>query len=156
LDRTSSINGGSLRVQMACPVEPYYDAMKKLWSVVCVRNDIFTHHKVMLVDGMIHGQVQKYVMTGAANWSSPALRSSDEIVTEIQTAPALYDQYLVNINHLKEVVRRNTAGASSIAGPSSGKVGKSDLSAMTTVLDIPKDSTLDVRGLTDAQLAGQD
>ena len=36
---------------MACPVAPYYDTLKKLWSVVCIRNDIFTHQKVMIVDG---------------------------------------------------------------------------------------------------------
>lgn len=49
MNRKSSVTGGRIKVQMVCPVAPYYDAIKKLWSVVCIRNDIFTHQKVMIV-----------------------------------------------------------------------------------------------------------
>jgi len=108
--------------------------------VVCIRNDIFTHHKVLLVNGHIRGKVQKYVMTGSANWSSPGLRASDEVVTEIRDAGVLYDQYRSNYEYLKKVVARNSQ--------------KKRKSLKTYQLQLTGSQVLDVRGMTDAQLAG--
>ena len=71
LNRKSPYGGGRLTVRMACPVQPKYDTVKKTWAVLCIRNDIFTHQKALLVNGFVRGAVQKYVMTGSANWSSP-------------------------------------------------------------------------------------
>jgi phosphatidylserine/phosphatidylglycerophosphate/cardiolipin synthase-like enzyme len=143
LNRTSPYGGGRLTVQMACPVQPKYDTVKKTWAVLCIRNDIFTHHKALLVNGFIRGKVQKYVMTGSANWSSPGLRASDEIITEIQDAGALYDQYKANTEYLKKVIKRN-----SLKKPKKK-------SAQTYMLQLSGSQQLDVRGLTDEQLAGQ-
>jgi len=143
LNRKSPYGGGRLTVQMACPVQPKYDTVKKTWAVLCIRNDIFTHHKALLVNGFIRGKVQKYVMTGSANWSSPGLRASDEIITEIQDAGALYDQYKANTEYLKKVIKRN-----SLKKPKKR-------SAQTYMLQLSGSQQLDVRGLTDEQLAGQ-
>jgi PKD repeat protein len=143
LNRTSPYGGGRLTVQMACPVQPKYDTVKKTWAVLCIRNDIFTHHKALLVNGFIRGKVQKYVMTGSANWSSPGLRASDEVITEIQDAGALYDQYKANTEYLKKVIKRN-----SLKKPKKR-------SAQTYMLQLSGSQQLDVRGLTDQQLAGQ-
>jgi len=129
---------------MACPVQPKYDTVKKRWAVLCIRNDIFTHHKALLVNGHIRGSVQKYVMTGSANWSSPGLRASDEIITEIQNAGSIYDQYRANGEYLKKVVKRNSI-----------KTKKKNQSARTFLLQLSNDQQLDVRGLSDEQLAGQ-
>jgi phosphatidylserine/phosphatidylglycerophosphate/cardiolipin synthase-like enzyme len=134
--------GGRLKVRMSCPVAAKYDPVKKKWSVVCIRNDIFTHHKMMLVDGHVRGRVQKYVMSGSANWSGPGLRDSDEIVTEIQDAPVLYDEYKRNYDYLKTVVAKN-----------SKKSKRSK--AKTYMLQASADTTIDVRGMTDEQLIGQ-
>ena len=109
LNRKSPYGGGRLTVRMACPVQPKYDTVKKTWAVLCIRNDIFTHQKALLVKGFVRGSVQKYVMTGSANWSSPGLRASDEVITEIRNAGALYDQYKANGEYLKKVVKRNSA-----------------------------------------------
>jgi phosphatidylserine/phosphatidylglycerophosphate/cardiolipin synthase-like enzyme len=128
---------------MACPVQPKYDTVKKTWAVLCIRNDIFTHHKAMMVNGFIRGKVQKYVMTGSANWSSPGLRASDEIITEIQNAGPLYDQYVKNNEYLKKVIKRN-----SLKKPKKK-------SSQTYMLQLSGSQQLDVRGLTDEQLAGQ-
>lgn len=143
LDRKSPYKGGRLRIQMACPVQPKYDPVKKQWAVLCIRNDIFTHHKVLLVNGYVRGQVQKYVMSGSANWSSPGLRASDEVITEIQNAPDLYNQYLSNYNYLKKVVAKNSIKK------------KRKSSAQTYMLQLSDSQVLDVRGLTDEQLRGQ-
>jgi PKD repeat protein len=143
LNRTSPYGGGRLTVQMACPVQPKYDTVKKTWAVLCIRNDIFTHHKAMMVNGFIRGKVQKYVMTGSANWSSPGLRASDEIITEIQNAGPLYDQYVKNNEYLKKVIKRN-----SLKKPKKK-------SSQTYMLQLSGSQQLDVRGLTDEQLAGQ-
>ncbi len=142
LNQKSKYGGGRLKVRMACPVAPKYNAVTKSWSVLCIRNDIFTHHKVMMVKGMIRGKAQKYVMSGSANWSSPGLRSSDEVITEIQNAGALYDQYRSNYEYLKSVVAKN-----------SKKTKKKKKTAKTYVLALSDDQVLDVRGMTDAQLA---
>jgi hypothetical protein len=142
LDRKSPYGGGRLTIQMACPVQPKYDPVKKQWAVLCIRNDIFTHHKVLLVNGYVRGQVQKYVMTGSANWSSPGLRASDEIITEIQNAPELYDQYVANYNYLKKVVAKNS-------------IKKRKSSAQTYMLQLSDSQVLDVRGLSSEQLRGQ-
>jgi phosphatidylserine/phosphatidylglycerophosphate/cardiolipin synthase-like enzyme len=143
LNRKSPYGGGRLTVRMSCPVAPKYDTVKKTWAVLCIRNDIFTHHKTLMVNGVIRGHRQKYVMTGSANWSSPGLRASDEIVTEIQHADGLYDQYLANHNYLKKVVKRNSV-----------KKRKSS-SAQTYMLQLSESQVLDVRGMTDEQLTGQ-
>lgn len=140
LDRRSPYGGGRLTIRMSCPVVPKYDPVKKTWAVVCIRNDIFTHHKVLLVNGHIRGKVQKYVMTGSANWSSPGLRASDEVVTEIRDAGVLYDQYRSNYEYLKKVVARNSQ--------------KKRKSLKTYQLQLTGSQVLDVRGMTDAQLAG--
>lgn len=139
LDRTSPYGGGRLTVRMACPVTAKYNAVKKTWSVVCIRNDIFTHHKVVLVDGYVRGAAQKYVMTGSANWSGPGLRSSDEVITEIKDAPELYAQYLANFEHMKSIVAKNSKS-----------------SAKSLTLQLSEGQNLDVRGMTDAQLEGQE
>lgn len=145
LDRTSKITGGRIRVQMSCPVAPYYDTLKKLWSVVCIRNDIFTHHKVMLVDGSIHGAQQKYILTGSSNFSSPGLRASDEVITEIQGAPTLYSQYKANLSFLKKVISKNTAKKPAAGNkPKDGKTKKTSI----TTLSITGKTQLDVRGMT--------
>lgn len=138
LNRTSKVTGGNLTVRMSCPVKPKYDTVKKVWAVRCIRNDIFTHHKVMMVNGYIRGHEQKYVMTGSANWSSPGLNASDEVITEIQNAPALYQQYKDNFDFLKKVVSRNSKKKGSY------------------VLYISGDQSIDVRGMTDEQLEGMD
>ena len=144
LKRTSPYSGGKLTVRMSCPVKPKYDPVKKVWAVVCIRNDIFTHNKVMMVNGFIHGKRQKYVMTGSANWSSPGLRASDELVTEIQDAPVLYKEYKKNYDYLKKIVAKN-----------SKKKKKSKKSSIKTYkLSISSNQVLDVRGMTDEQLAG--
>ena len=144
LSRKSPYGGGSLTVRMSCPVVPKYNAVTKRWAVLCIRNDIFTHQKVLLVNGYIRGGVQKYVMTGSANWSSPGLRASDEIITEIQNAPALYDQYLANFKYLKKVVAKNSVKK------------KSKKSAQTYTLQLTGSQQLDVTGMSESQLgAGQ-
>lgn len=145
LNQTSPISGGRLRVQMSCPVVPRYDATKRVWSVVCIRSDIYTHNKTMLVNGFIHGRRQKYVMSGSANWSSPGLRSSDEVITEIENSPALYKQYKANYAYLKSVVAKNSA-----VPPKKTKT------SMTYTLHLSGSQQLDVRGMTDEQLAGQE
>ena len=143
LYRTSPYGGGRLTVRMACPVQPKYDTVKKTWAVLCIRNDIFTHHKALLVNGSVRGAVQKYVMTGSANWSSPGLRSSDEIITEIRNAGALYDQYKANGEYLKKVITRNSVKKSKRK------------SAQTYMLQLSGSQQLDVTGMSDGQLAGQ-
>lgn len=140
VNRKSPYGGGQLTVRMSCPVAPKFDPVKETWAVLCIRNDIFTHNKVLLVDGFVRGKAQKYVMSGSSNWSSPGLRSSDEVITEIQSAGHLYDQYLANYQYLKTVVARNSK--------------KSKRSSYTLALS--EGQTLDVRGMTDAQLAGQE
>jgi PKD repeat protein len=143
LSRKSPYKGGKLTVRMSCPVKPKYDPVKKIWAVDCIRNDIFTHNKVMLVNGFIHGKRQKYVMTGSANWSSPGLRSSDELVTEIQSAPALYKQYKKNYDYLKKVVAKNSI-----------KKKKKKRSAKTFLLQLSGSQQLDVTGMSDAEIRG--
>ena len=143
LNRKSPYGGGRLTVRMACPVQPKYDTVKKTWAVLCIRNDIFTHQKALLVKGFVRGAVQKYVMTGSANWSSPGLRASDEIITEIRNAGPLYDQYKANGEYLKKVVTRNSAK----------KTKKR--SAQTYMLQLSGSQQLDVRGMTDEQMKGQ-
>jgi phosphatidylserine/phosphatidylglycerophosphate/cardiolipin synthase-like enzyme len=143
LNRKSPYGGGRLTVRMACPVQPKYDTVKKTWAVLCIRNDIFTHQKTLLVNGFIRGSVQKYVMSGSSNWSSPGLRASDEVITEIRNAGSLYDQYVANYQYLKKVVKRNSV-----------KTRKKS-SAQTYMLQLSGSQQLDVRGMTDEQLAGQ-
>lgn len=140
LNRKSPYKGGSLVVRMSCPVKPKYDTVKKIWAVDCIRNDIFTHNKVMLVNGYIHGKRQKYVMTGSANWSSPGLRSSDELVTEIQNAPALYNQYKKNYDYLKKVVAKNSIKK------------KKKRKKKTFLLQLSGSQQLDVTGMSTAEL----
>lgn len=146
LDRTSPFGGGRLRVRMSCPVAPRYNSVLKTWSVTCIRPDIFTHNKVMLVKGMVRGKNQRYVMTGSANWSSPGLRSSDELITEIQKSKKLYLQYKENYKYQKAVVARNSAK----------KTKKKKSAAKTFMVALSGSQQLDVRGMTDEQLAGQD
>jgi PKD repeat protein len=143
LNRTSPYGGGRLTVRMSCPVAPKYDPVKKTWAVLCIRNDLYTHHKAMLINGHVRGKVQKYVMSGSANWSSPGLRASDEMITEIQNAPALYKQYLKNLEYMKKVVARNSI------------TKKRSRSAQTYLLQLRSGQTLDVRGMTDEQLRDQ-
>ncbi|MGV1004421.1 MAG: phospholipase D-like domain-containing protein [Candidatus Nanopelagicales bacterium] len=152
LNKTSPITGGRIRVQMSCPVAPYYDTLKKLWSVVCIRNDIFTHHKVMLVDGMIHGAQQKYILTGSSNFSSPGLRGSDEVITEIQGAPTLYNQYLVALNGLKSVIAKNTASTPSAGNKPKDKKKKKVKKSSIMTFSLKSGQQLDVRGMTDEDL----
>jgi phosphatidylserine/phosphatidylglycerophosphate/cardiolipin synthase-like enzyme len=128
---------------MSCPVAPKYDPVKKTWAVLCIRNDLFTHHKAMMVNGHVRGRVQKYVMSGSANWSSPGLRASDELITEIQDAGKLYDEYVSNFTFMKKVVARNSLKK------------KRSRSAQTYMLQLSGSQVLDVRGMTDEQLAGQ-
>ncbi len=142
LNRKSPYKGGRLKVRMSCPVKPKYDPVKKIWSVDCIRKDIFTHHKVMLVKGYIRGKAQKYVMTGSANWSSPGLRSSDELITEIQSASALYKQYMRNYRYLKKVVARNSI--------------KKRKKTKTFLLNLSSTQQLDVSGMSREDLRGQD
>jgi PKD repeat protein len=145
LNRKSPYKGGRLTVRMSCPVKPKYDSVKKIWQVDCIRNDIFTHNKVMLVNGFVRGHRQKYVMTGSANFSSPGLRASDELVTEIQDAPGLYAQYKKNYDYLKKVVAKNSIK----------KKKKKKKKAKTYMLQLSGSQQLNVTGMTDAQLAGQ-
>jgi translation initiation factor 2 gamma subunit (eIF-2gamma) len=84
-------------------------------------------------------------MTGSANWSSPGLRASDEIITEIQNAPDLYDQYRANYEYLKKVVAKNSV-----------KKRKKSSASKTFMLQLSGSQQLDVRGMTDEQLAGQE
>ena len=98
----------------------------------------------MLVNGMIHGKRQKYVMTGSANWSSPGLRSSDELVTEIQDAPALYKQYKKNYDYLKKVVAKNSVKK------------KKKRKAKTYMLQLSSNQQLDVTGMSMEELRGQE
>ena len=112
---------------------------------MCLRPDIFTHNKVMLVKGFIRGKNQRYVMTGSANWSTPGLRSSDELITEIQRSKKLYLQYKANYNYQKAVVAKNSA-----------QRRRRRRSRQTYMLQLSGSQQLDVRGLTDEQLAGQD
>ncbi len=137
LNRTSPYGGGRLTVRMSCPVAPKYDPVRQTWAVLCITNDILTHHKAMLVNGHVRGRVQKYVMSGSANWSAPGLRASDEIITEIQDAPALYDQYLANFQYVKQVLARNSS------------TKKRSRSAQAYVLQQRGGQQLDVRGMTD-------
>lgn len=137
LNRTSPFGGGRLRVRMSCPVAPKYDTLNKTWTVKCIRNDIYTHNKAMLVRGVIHGRNQKYVMSGSANWSSPGLRSSDEIITEMQKAPAVYERYKTNYDYLKKVVAKNSSTSKK---------------ALTYRLELSDSQQVDVRGMTDEQL----
>lgn len=104
VDRVSPLTHGRLRVRAVCPLVTRYDSMLRLWAVVCEPPQLFTHHKVMLVDGMVHGKVQKYVMTGSANWSQSGLVRNDELVTELSDAPAIHDAYLKAHRHLVEVL----------------------------------------------------
>ncbi len=145
LNRKSPYGGGSLTVRMSCPVAPKYDPVKKVWAVTCIRNDIFTHNKTMLVNGWVRGKKQKYVMSGSSNFSSPGLRASDEVITEIQGATALYKQYKKNYDYLKKVVAKN-----SIKKKKSKK-----RSTKTFMLQLSGSQQLDVRGMTDEQLRGQ-
>lgn len=142
VNRTSPYGGGRLIVRMSCPVAPKFNPVKQTWAVVCIRNDIFTHNKALMVAGFVRGKVQKYVMSGSSNWSSPGLRASDEVITEIQNAGHLYDQYVANYQYLKTVVSRNSR--------------KSSQSQSTYQLSLSEGQTLDVRGMTDEQLAGQE
>ena len=140
VNRKSPYKGGTLKVRMSCPVAPKYDEFRDIWAVACIRNDIFTHHKTVLVNGFIRGKVQKYVMSGSANWSSPGLRASDEVITEIQNAGHLYNQYFYNLQYLKSVVARNSRKSALQSMEASGS----------------PTATVDVRGMTDAQLEGQE
>ncbi|MGB7980836.1 MAG: PKD domain-containing protein [Candidatus Nanopelagicales bacterium] len=145
LNRKSPYEGGSLKVRMSCPVAPKYDPVSRVWAVTCIRNDIFTHNKTMLVNGWVRGKKQKYIMSGSSNFSSPGLRASDEVITEIQGASALYEQYKTNYAYLKKVVAKN----------SSKKKSKKS-SAKTFLLQLSGSQQLDVRGMTDQQLRDQD
>ncbi len=137
LNRTSPFGGGRLRVRMSCPVAPKYDSLNKTWTVACIRNDIYTHNKAMLVRGVIHGRHQKFVMSGSANWSQPGLRSSDEIITEMQKAPAVYDRYKTNYDYLKRVVAKNSS---------------TQQRSLTYRLQVSDGQQVNVRGMTDEQL----
>ena len=74
LNRKSPYGGGRLTVRMACPVQPKYDTVKKTWAVLCIRNDIFTHQKALLVNGFVRGagaevrddRLGQLVLTGPA------------------------------------------------------------------------------------------
>ncbi len=140
VNQKSPYGGGRLVVRMSCPVAPKFNPVLQNWAVVCVRNDIFTHNKAVMVSGFVRGKVQRYVMSGSSNWSSPGLRASDEVITEITSAGHLYDQYVANFQYLKSVVARNSR--------------KSKRSSFALALS--EGQTLDVRGMTDAQLAGQE
>ncbi len=142
LNRTSPYGGGRLIVRMSCPVAPKYDPVRKSWAVACIRADVYTHHKLLMVNGHIHGKPQKYVMTGTSNWSRSSLRLSDELITEIQHAGALYDQYRSNHEYIKKVVAKNSL-----------KKGKK---ATVYRLQLSQSQVLDVRGLTDEQLAADE
>lgn len=106
VDRVSPSTGGRLRVTAACPVVTYFDPMRRVWVFACRGSSLFTHAKVMLVDGMVHGKVQKYVMTGSANWTMSGLRHNDDLVTELIDAPAIHDAYLTAHRHQKEAFAR--------------------------------------------------
>lgn len=117
VDRVSSPSGGRLIVTASCPVEPYFDPMLQVWAFRCAGSPIFTHQKVMLVDGFVRGRVQKYVMTGSANWSETGLKRNDEMVVELQDAPQVYAAYLDAFKHQKHAF---AAGAAIAAAGSAG------------------------------------
>lgn len=104
IDRVSPITKGRLTVTAACPVVPYFDRMLRTWAFKCSGSQMFTHQKLMLVDGMVHGRVQKYVMTGSANWSESGLLRNDEVVTELLDAPAIHEACLKAYRHQKDVL----------------------------------------------------
>jgi phosphatidylserine/phosphatidylglycerophosphate/cardiolipin synthase-like enzyme len=83
-------------------------------------------------------------MTGSANWSSPGLRTSDEIVTEIQNAPALYKQYKKNYDYLKKVVAKNS------------KKRKKKRKRKTYMIQLSGSQQLNVTGMTEEELRNLD
>lgn len=109
VDRVSPSTGGRLTVTAACPVVTYFDWMLRVWVFTCRESSLFTHGKVMLVDGMVNGKVQKYVMTGSANWTVNGLHHNDDLVTELIDAPAFHDAYLTAHKHQKQALPRARA-----------------------------------------------
>jgi PKD repeat protein len=103
IDQKSPTNGGRLTVTASCPVEPYFDRLLQVWAFRCAGSTMFTHQKVLLVDGLVQGKRQKYVMTGSANWSESALRRNDEVVVELKDAPAIHDAYATAFKHQKRL-----------------------------------------------------
>lgn len=83
-------------------------------------------------------------MSGSSNWSSPGLRASDEIIIEIQQAPALWAQQNANMNYLDSVIKRNTAKKPSKGNKPKDGTKKTSIAALA----IPSGaSQLDVTGL---------
>ncbi len=103
IDQKSPTDGGRLTVTASCPVEPYFDRLLQVWAFRCAGSTMFTHQKVLLVDGIVQGKRQKYVMTGSANWSESALRRNDEVVVELKDAPAIHDAYATAFKHQKRL-----------------------------------------------------
>lgn len=106
VDRVSPISKGRLTVTAACPVVPFFDRILRVWAFACKGPGVFTHQKVMLVDGVVRGKVQKYVLTGSANWSETGLLNNDEVVVELLEAPRIYRAYLKAYQHQKDVFAR--------------------------------------------------
>lgn len=94
IDQVSPITGGRLTVTATCPVRTRFDRMLGTWVFTCRASHPFTHQKVLLVDGSVRGKVQKYVMTGSANWTENGLHNNDDLVTELLDAPSIHDAYL--------------------------------------------------------------
>jgi hypothetical protein len=109
IDRASPFTGGRLTVTAACPVEMRFDRMLGEWYLTCRQSRMFTHQKVLLVDGMIRGTVQKYVMTGTANWTQTGLRSNDDLVAEYWEAPRIHAAYLAARRHEMSALERSLA-----------------------------------------------
>lgn len=118
IDRVSPISGGRLTVTAGCPVETHFDSMLRTWVFACRESRLFTHEKVLLVDGLVHGRVQKYVMTGSANWTDTGLHHNDDVVTELLDAPTIHDAYLRAHRHQKEeLARANATAPDALADP---------------------------------------
>lgn len=112
IDRVSAQTGGRLTVTAACPVVTRFDQLLGVWVFACRASSWFTHEKVLLVDGMVRGKVQKYVMTGSANWTATGLHANDEVVTELFDAPAVHDAYLRAHRREKTVFTRASPATS--------------------------------------------
>lgn len=106
IDRVSPITGGRLTVTASCPLVSTVDTMLRARVILCGEYQLFTHQKVVLVNGMVHGKVQKYVMTGSANWTDSGLHYNDDFITELQDVPAIHDAYLAAHRHEKDVFVR--------------------------------------------------
>jgi phosphatidylserine/phosphatidylglycerophosphate/cardiolipin synthase-like enzyme len=101
--KSSRLSGGRLAVGVSCQVALHRDPNGHT-SVRCAQSSpIFTHNKVVMIDGMVDGKVQKVVVTGSANFTRAALRSNDEVMFRIH-AVRVYNAFRANYDLLRKIV----------------------------------------------------